>query len=575
MKKQHAISAITRKPIRNILLLSVGLLVMDGIHAQEKKMVAMAEQPVAMNMTKFRSTPEGVERQKKYGTKFAQSGNGVATRPVKYGDGSILNIKLVKDPSFGGEGTNIKSEVKKGDKPEKSKDAQGNEWSCSTDHVQLTATSTTFLNNDYSGSSSHIYPGAIYTYENFYDGSYKEQQGDRNPLTIITDNTNIKGKPYVTVDNPNTATIRAAVDDLFKESKAPVANESLAYQVYETSTLADESLKISGGVAGYGAALTASYHTGSSSKTRTLTIDAIKTLFSINTIPPKGGFFKSETTEGAPDLMVIGSVSYGVRVLANLTFNFTSDDEAAAFSASYSGWGISANVDFDQISKNQSVDNTINCYIVGGPGNSTVSFNKKDLKKEIEDVMSKATYKNAMPVKYEFYDMAGAVIGSNSATDSFAVRQCTPANAADPKLVSVLATIVTGNSSKDQSTNYDLYITTGKVSKPENKLHIDGPCYKYKEGPTSTEYQEHSSVTRKLLQIDRPLTMNDFRKDGGAFVLQMWPHGSNEWDISKITLALSFEGSSTKPIELNFSNLQVSNDSPYAILYFDKDFSAK
>jgi hypothetical protein len=69
--------------------------------------------------------------------------------------------------------------------------------------------------------------------------------------------------------------------------------------------------------------------------------------------------------------------------------------------------------------------------------------------------------------------------------------------------------------------------------------------------------------------------MNDFRKDGGAFVLQMWPHGSNEWDISKITLALSFEGSSTKPIELNFSNLQVSNDSPYAILYFDKDFSAK
>lgn len=564
-----------RKSIRNILLPAIGLLVMIGAQAQEKKMVAMAEQPVAMSMTQFKSTPTGIERQKKYGTKFAQSGDGVATRPVKYGDGSVLNIKLVRNPSFGGEGTNIKSDVKKGDKADQSTDGQGNKWSCTTDHVQLTATSTTFLNNDYSGSSSHIYPGAIYTYENFYDGSYKEQQGDRNPLTIVTDNTNIKGKPYVVVDNPNDATIRAAVDELFKESKAPAANESLAYQIYETSTLADESLKISGGVAGYGASLSASYHNGSSSKSRTLTIDAIKTLFSINTIPPKGGFFKSETVEGLPDLMVIGSVSYGVRVLANLTFNFTSEDEAAAFSASYSGWGISAKVDFDQISQNKSIDNTINCYIVGGPGNSTVSFNKKDLKKQIEEVMSRATYKNAMPVKYEFYDMGCAVIGSNSATDAFPVRTCTPANAADPKLISVLATILTGGNSKDQSTNYDLYITTGTVTKPENKLHIDGTFYKYKEGPTSTEYQEHSSVTRKLEQTGKPLTLNDFKKDGGAFVLQMYPHGSNEWDITSITLNLSFEGNTTTPIQMVFKNMQVSNNSPYAILYFDKDFSAK
>jgi hypothetical protein len=180
-----------------------------------------------------------------------------------------------------------------------------------------------------------------------------------------------------------------------------------------------------------------------------------------------------------------------------------------------------------------------------------------------------------MPVKYEFYDMAGSVIGSNSATDAFAVRQCTPANAGDPKLLSVLATIKTSDDNKEQSTNYDLYITTGKVTIPENKLHIDGTCYKYKEGPTSTEYPEHTSVTRKLGQIGKPLTLNDFKKDGGAFVLQMYPHGGDQWNIQSITLALSFEGSSETPITMSFSNIQVSNTSPYAILYFDKEFNAK
>jgi len=551
------------------------LMAVSGTHAQEKKMVAMAEQPVAMNMAQFSVTNEGLVRRKEYGTKFAEASNGVATSSRKYGDGSVLHLKLVRNPSFGGQASDIKAEVKKGNKPDQSTDGQGNKWSCTTDQVQLTATSTTFLNNDYSSSASHIYPGAIYTYQHFYDGSYQEEEGERNPLTIITDNTNIKGQPYVTVSNPNTATIRAAVDDLFKESKAPVANESLAYQIYETTTIADESLKISGGASGYGVTLSAGYSTSSASKTRTLTIDAIKTLFSINTIPPNKGFFKNAAMEGKPDLMVIGSVSYGVRVLANVTFTFDTEDEAAAFSASYSGWGVSANVDFAQISENKSVNNTINCYIVGGPGNSTITFNKKELKKQIEDVMSKATYKNAMPVKYEFYDIAGQVIGSNSATDAFPVRQCSPADAGDPKLLSVLATMHTSDDDKQQSTNYDLYLTNATVTKPNNILHIDGAFYKYKEGPTSTEYAEHSSVTRKLEQVNKPLTLNDFRKDGGAFVLQLYPHGGDEWHIGTLEVTLNFEGSAETPITMNFSNLQVSNSSPYAILYFDKQFKPK
>jgi len=313
--------------------------------------------------------------------------------------------------------------------------------------------------------------------------------------------------------------------------------------------------------------------TGGVTKTRTLTIDALKTMFSINTIPPNNGFFKNKDVEGKPNLMVIGSVSYGVRVLANITLNFDSEDEAAAFSASYSGWGVSANVDFKQISENKSVNNTINCYIVGGPGNSTLTFNKKDLKKQIEEVIAKATYKNAMPVKYEFYDMAGHVIGSNSATDQFTVRQCTPANGGDPRLLSALVSIKTGDDDKETGSHYTMVLTNGrsmdidKIMKPDNKYLV------YK-GRTGTQYDEQTTNSRKLQQGgDKPLALSDFQKDGGVFILRMYPDGGDDWHISALTLELNFEnGAKIQKNLLTYKNLRLGEDSRAAYLYFDKDF---
>ncbi|HEV2353963.1 MAG TPA: thiol-activated cytolysin family protein, partial [Puia sp.] len=362
--------------------------------------------PVATNMRDFAKTPQGRARRQQLSKNYD---NKAGVKEIKYPDGSSLRLRMVKNPRFGDQPTEITAKVKseKDKKPEQSKDAKGQTWNCTTDHVELTATSTTFLNNDYGNSNAHIYPGACYTFDNFNNGSYLEQAGARNPLTIVTDNTNIKGSPYRVVKDPNMATVRGAVDELFRSATRNTATESLTYQIYETSNDADQSIKISGGASGYGASLSGSYGTGNKSTTLNLTIDAIKTLFSITTVPPDNGFFTDPTVEATPNLMVIGSVSYGVRVLANLSVTFNSEQEAAGFAASYSGWGVSAHVDFNQLANNKSVSSTVNCYVVGGPGNSTVQFDKKDLEKGIEKIFAGATYKNAMPVKYEFYDMAG------------------------------------------------------------------------------------------------------------------------------------------------------------------------
>jgi hypothetical protein len=531
----------------------------------------------ARNMKDFAKTPQGTARKQKFGKNFG-SGKGEASKDIKYPDGTSLHLSMVKNPSFGDQPTSIEAKLKhdKSQKADHSTDAKGQQWTCTTDHVQLTATSTTFLNNDYSSAASHIYPGACYTFADFYNGSYKEQSGVRNPITIVTDNTNIVGSSYVTVSDPNMATIRNAVDKLFRETTKASASESLTYQIYETSNDADQSIKISGGASGYGATLSGGYSNGSASKTINLTIDAIKTLFSINTIPPDNGFFQDPKVESTPNLMVIGAVDYGVRVLANLSVTFNSQQEEADFAASYSGFGVSANVAFDQISRSKSVSSTINCYVVGGPGNSTVSFDKKDLQREIQKIFSGATYKNAMPVKYEFYDMAGDVVGSNSATDDFAVRQCIPGKD-DPRLESVFVQFQVGGDGKNNDDNYTLLLYPGSVNL-NNPRQFGDMVFQYNEAGSpegEIEYQGNTAYSVKMESVNKPATLSEFTKNGGSLMLSIFPNGNDTWQNTAILVTLKFEGGLGPSTPIKFTNVNIDQNGPHRILYFDGNFKAQ
>jgi hypothetical protein len=551
--------------------------------------------PIAKNMKEYAKTPQGLKRIQKLGKSFAPTTNGAATKDIKYPDGSTLHLTMVRNPTFADQSTSIQAKVKSDkEKPKHSNDANGSTWDCSVDHVQLTAQSTTFMNNDYSAQASHIYPGACYTFDNFYNGSYLEQTGVRNPITIMTDNPNVKGSPSRVVQNPNMATCRAALDDLFREATGPAATESMSTQFYENSNDADQSLKISGGASGYGISLSASYATGSQSNTLNLTIDAIKTVFSINTIPPDSGFFKDPNIEATPHLMVMGSVSYGIRILANVTATFNSEQEAAAFKASYSGFGVNANINLDQLSKEKSLSETINCYVVGGTGKSTFAFNKKDLEKQVQSILAGATYKNAMPVRYEFYDMAGEVVGSSSATDDFAVRECTPGNN-DPRLESVFVTFQTGGDNKNQDDDYIMYLYPGSVNQQltpsllgvtlfnlmsavDNWLNYiaGGSVFGFGTGPNSPEYPQSTSTTVEMYKQNRAVTLSEFTSKGGSLRLHLEPHNTDTWDISAIQVTLQFSGTTAQTQKIQFTGFApMSNDHTELLLYFGTDFKQR
>ena len=87
---------------------------------------------------------------------------------LKYDDGSKQSIQLRKSPYDRVLQASFKTRPmsKKKTKPDKALDG----WVTSSQKVEMTATSSTFMNNDYADAAARIYPGAIFTANDFEHG---------------------------------------------------------------------------------------------------------------------------------------------------------------------------------------------------------------------------------------------------------------------------------------------------------------------------------------------------------------------------------------------------------------------
>lgn len=556
----------------------------DLVHTSTAKVLTLPD-------ADYKKTPKYAKSKQKYDKSF----DDTASKVLVFPDGSRIHLKMVKNPSFGGMPTAIKSTTEKGSAKKETKTEKGTQWDCASSSVALTASSTSFLEADYATQAGYIYPGAIYTFDNFFNGSYNEQTGTRYPITLVNENPNVSGSSYINVKNPGMGPTTNAVDKLIKEMKGPVADEEFKYQVYETGNSAAQALQVSGGGSYAGFSAQNTYSTSGTSNSVSLTIDATKILYTINMSPQDSGFFADSKIENIRNLMVIGRVSYGIRVLANLTYTFNSTAEADQFKASYSGFGGSANVSLNQLSQSSSVSNTVNCYVIGGPGKSTMSFDKKQLESQLKAVFQGATYQNAKPIEYSFFNMAGDLVGSYSATDNFTERNCVP-NTNAAKLQSVFVTFNTGSDGKDNDTHYTLSLYGGNAGSRNNYNGYDNNppqtvnngepfLAMYKTGPLNVVFNPGQSNTNQLTnnaylgtyaganRLYGDLDMDYFVKHGGIVHLHIYPNGNDTWNVNSMVLQLNFEGGISQNVK--FNAFTVSQNSTEMTLYFDGTFKAK
>lgn len=514
----------------------------------------------------YQATPAAAKRKTTYAKAWTDP-----VKQVAYGGKNTLTFKMVRNPSTANGATHFRKSAhttKKGPCPGHA------DWVCSTQDVQLTATSTSFMNNDYSNANSHIYPGAIFTFNDFYGGQYKEQAGKRNPMSLYTDNPNIRGSSGVAINDPNIISCHDAIATIYRRFTGPAANEATSFDALQSSNSADLNMQISGGASAYGLSFSDAFSSSNSSTSISVTIDARKSVYSISALPPDNGYFADANVEHTPNLMVVSNVSYGVRVLANLTITFTSSSEANDFKAAYSGCGFSANVAFDYLNKHSSTSSAIHGYVVGGAGNTGImTFDPKTLLRGINDVLNGVTYDNARPIGYQFQDMAGDIIGAESATDKFTTVTCAPATT-NPRVTDIRVEFLSGQDGKDYDTNLNIYLYPPNFINPPNQDAIFGAIYGYQS-------QGHSSAfgggqTSEVFMIPgngvgggQVLTRNDFIKfNGGHIRMNIYPNGNDTWDITTMRLFFNFEDGSS--IEVDKSNFVVSQ----TVRVFDWNFNA-
>jgi len=479
------------------------------------------------------------------------------TKVYSYPDQTALHIRLVEHPGFA-QAPAFKAAVT----------GQGGGcaepgFNCSTNKVTVTATTTDFMNNNYSAQAAHIYPGAIYTFDHLYDGSFKEETGARNAVIVGTDNKNITGSTYETVANPNQFSVADAVAKIYQRfAVSGAANGSTSYQIYESSNSADLNIKIGAGGSGYGFSFNSLFNTDHQEQHEYLTIDVRKTLFTINVGHPDSGYFKTAPPAGSP-LAVIGSVSYGVRILANLELTFKSQTDADALQASYSGYGVNANADLSLYSSNSSVNNTINAYIVGGASaDAQISFDKSQLQQQIETILQNANYQNAQPISYELFGLDGSVIGGQSLTDQFVTCKCIPSGEQAP-LVGGYAQIST-DYNKGDNKDHDTHYSFGLFDQDNN------PVASFHDDSDNDEYLEGSQNTVQM-KIDNAAVMSRFSR-GGHIHINIAPNGHDTWNIASFMLTLNFQNDPAGPEKITWQTINLSEGRRDVDLYFDGSF---
>ncbi len=564
---------------------TTGLIADDAVHFSTTRLTVL-------NDADYKKTTKYAARQKKY----SKTMDDTARKTVNLSDGSRINLKFVKNPSFSGQPTSYKSTTVKGSEKKDTKKTDSIQWDCASSAISLTASSTSFLNADYKAQAGYIYPGAIYTFDNFFSSLYTEQTGIRYPITLINENPNASGSGYIVVKSPNQATALYGVKKLRDALKGPSGSEAFTYQVYETGNSATQSMQVTAGGSYDGFSASNAFSTSGTSNSVNLTIDATKYLYTIDLQDQDSGFFADPKVEGIKNLIVVSQVTYGLRALANLTYTFATSQEADQFKAAYSGFGAKVNFSLNQMSQSSSTSSTINCYTVGGSSQSnTPSFNKAQLEKQLDAIFAGATYQNAQPIAYTLKDMAGDEIGSYSATDNFNIRNCVP-NSNGARLTSVWATITTGTSGKAGDDHYwvDLYggnagsgnNYNGYDNNPPQTVDNHEPFIAmYKTGPLNVVFNDGDKTTIPLTtnsflgayeakgSVYNDLNMGYFVKNGGIVHLHIFPNGSNTWNIQNLALTLNFDGAPSQIV--NFGKFTLSQNSTEMTLYFDGTFKQK
>lgn len=453
------------------------------------------------------------------------------SKRINIGNGSAVNVRLVRNVNTGGEPAFNKEN--KANLP----DEKSSSMTCKVNKVTFTAESTTFMNGNNS-NLIRLYPGAIYTFDDFFGGGYNEIVTGRNPIRIYTDQpVKAGGVSVITVNNPSGATVNDAntgLPQIRNSINAGGGGTDIKYRSFSSNSEAELAIKVSAGGSYGGFTASTSFNHNSVNNRYYLTIDVVKPMFTVKAEKPANGFFNDAGIAATPNMLYVKEITYGTRILANIELLLDKREDVLKFNAEYGAkGGMNFNLGGDFLSKTSQTTKTVNAYVIGAP-NSSTTFNVDKLEDEIRTMLATCTFQHARPIYYTLGDMDGSTVSALSATDEYTERTCVPDNLIYT-LNEVSLEINTGADNKEapsgvaiwlhnQKTNSAIYyqpIQNSKVEFPSNKTTLIG-LMKYTNNTTDFTLESLQQAGLRL----------------GIYYTPNFP--LDAWKINGVTLVLKF-----------------------------------
>lgn len=538
------------------------------IHNNMRNMTLMSES-VSRNVMDYKTTRNasaGTSPNSQQKEKIIQAGIlGVVTKNIA---GRKTGFVLTNKTSGWGSGANFSKSSKLNNT-----DNSDPSWNCVITAESLTAQSTSFLNASKNEEGLHLYPGAIYTFDDYASGNYRPFENGRNPIDILTD-ANV-GNISLTVQNPNQPSIRGAISNIVNQFTANQGGATSIQQLLYTNDLSEFSIAIAAGGAYDGYSGSDFYDHRDAQQHIYITIDAIKTLYTMSVHHSATGYFASgQMPQTESPLVLVQDVSYGARILANLDIQISSKTDLNKFNFRYDAPTANANFNLDALLHDSTVNYVINSYMVGVPSSTGIIKTFQNFQQQIDYIFSQCNYRTALPISYTLTDMDGNYLGIESMTDHFPVRECIPAQEIFT-LQSAYLIIQTGRDGKNDDSKFNLLVF----------LKNNGGAANYYDGSTGFDNKNIATMPLNFTANSNhpasnyPLT--DF-SNGGQINLQLdyairaGPDivTRDDWDIMMLKIKFIFvsQKGTILPQEIDIPNFRLSSDHGLNF-YFDGGFN--
>ncbi len=299
-------------------------------------------------------------------------------------------------------------------------------WDCVTSTVRVSLQDDSFMNTYNDSKNNKIYPGAVYTFDNFYNGSFKEESAKRNPIRIASTSNNIAGKIDETIEKPNQIDILNAKNSIAQRTDISKANRGFKARIFETSSFAENAIALGMSASGYGAKVSAGYENKRKSNEHYLMVEVTQEMYSMIAEMPSNGVFVNPEDAKKPGLMFLNSITYGFRALVSIKTTINTAEEAANFKAKYSNFGFGASVNIESISKELRSNSEVKMYIIGGENTGFLETKPDQIMARLNESLVGLSNKTAAPLYFTFVNMNNEAIKTSSATDQFTNPDCVP-----------------------------------------------------------------------------------------------------------------------------------------------------